>query len=140
MAARAQSFPGGDAYFAMGMAKEPKLNLQIEKRDNGYVVDLYEPPKKEKPKPPVMPTEAEIDEKLDAIADGFAAFMRSIYDKAAGEDWKEDEAKEKIRAAIKAFAPSIASPGEFRMPPMPRTEQNVFEKKADLLKYLEANL
>lgn len=128
-----------DGYLETG-PRTPKLNIRIEKRDNGYLIDLMDPPKrKERPKPPV-PSEDEINEKLDAMSDGIAAFMRSIMDKTAGEDWKEEETKEKIRVAMKAFAPSLVGPKEYANPPMPRVEQRVFEKKADLIKYLEENL
>lgn len=87
-----------------------------------------------------MPTEDEINARLDAISNGLSAFMKSILDKEAGEDWKGEDAKEKIREAIKAFAPSLGSPSAYQTPAMPRIENKVFEKKADLLKYLDENL
>lgn len=139
MAMGVGGFPGDD-YIDLPTLRQPKLNIKIEKRDNGYLVDLIDPPKrKERPKPPV-PSEDEINEKLDAMSDGIAAFMRSIMDKTAGEDWKEAETKEKIRTAMKAFAPSLVGPKDYVAPPTPRIEQRVFEKKADLIKYLEENL
>lgn len=132
---------GPEAFIGIGMAREPRLSLTIDKRDNGYVIDLLEPAKpKDRPKPTPMPTEDEINARLDAISNGLSAFMKSILDKEAGDDWKDGDAKEKIREAIKAFAPSLGSPMAYQNPPIPRIENKVFEKKADLLKYLDENL
>lgn len=135
-----QAYGPDDAFLSLSPHREPKLTVSIQKRDTGYVIDLHEAAKRERPKTTHVPTEEEINDKLDSISEGFAAFLGSIYDRADGEEWKGEEAKAKIRDAIKAFAPSIASPMEYRTAPMPRMEQRIFEKKADLIKYLETNL
>jgi hypothetical protein len=126
----------------------PTLTIGLVKTDNGYTVQLQESPKP----PPRVKTvsveasqeEADPDELIDRMVDGMGALMRAIHNDAAEEDWKKDDDKAKVRAAFKAIFPNIVSQVQRQQnyvpPEEPRYENLVFEKKEDLLKYLEKNL
>lgn len=143
------------------VGKQPFLQISVVKVDNGYQVSLYEPPKppsleeiqdarETREREAVKRAEAELcgaEEKIDAMIEGICAFARYIQDKAAGEDWKKDEVKEKIRTGFKAMFPSMVGihsrvtyPAPLGNPVRPRSELKVFEAKEALLKFLTDNL
>jgi len=153
------------AYVAGG---EPSLTASIRKVDNGYLLEFSAPPAPPTPEEQALiekaAAEAEklrrdqldeqiegMDAKIDAMVDGITAFMRYIQDKAAGEDWKQDEVKEKVREGFKAMFPQFNPQRELRglraelaaLPPPGgewRQESLVFGKLDDLVEFLKANL
>jgi hypothetical protein len=126
------------------------LQISIGKVDNGYTVNLLEPPKLPKVEATKSPSEmkevnVDMDEKIDKMIDGFTAFLRHINDKGAGENWKEDNNREQLREGFKMAFPGLAR-GAYQTPGAPRHvlrarhENRVFETKEALIKYLEENL
>lgn len=130
---------------------QDQLQISIRKMDNGFVVNLNEPPKRQ--------TEEELEKELeadrpknpeaqvDALVDGIVAFTKYINDKGAGEDWKDhsEEVKVQMRKGFKIFFPNL-NPDRSRRPRrpissyQPRVEQNVFQTKEELLAYIQKNL
>lgn len=135
-----------DGSFIPG-AEGPTLRITVLKVDNGYNLELASSPRRPKAIAPV-PSAAESmspDEIIDRMVDGMGAFIRSINDKGAGEDWKEDGDKGRIREAVKIFFPQLAHAAARAVTtedflPMPRHETLVFESKQSLMKFLETNL
>lgn len=149
---------------AYGMAYGDYLSISIQKTDNGFFVSLYDPPK--------QPTQEEIDqeikeqyehlreqmeqgsdgkgldERVDAMVDGLIAFQKHIMDRSTGEEWKGDDAKEKIREGFKVMFPQLAGDprrlkiyqGLRKPPKLPRQEQMVFQTVDQLVEYLKKNL
>lgn len=123
-----------------------RLTVSLVKMDNGYQIALVEPLKVEPPKTDAESIDDQFDAemKLDALIDGIIAFTRHLHDRSAGEDWK-DEDRGKIREGFRALFPSVSrviggGPPMFGVAPGPRVEQMVFQKKSDLLAYLDKNL
>lgn len=148
------SFPGyatGPEY--MEPSSQPKLQVSITKLDNGYVTRLHEL-KKRKPVPPISPSGNPFvgmtaDDIVDKLVDGMGAFLRTINDAGAGEDWKGGD-KAQVREAFKLIFPGIAQNAEQlarqtdqvdeEEAHIPRQETRVFESKESLMKYLDENL
>ena len=127
-------------------AEGPTLRITVLKVDNGYNLELASSPRRPQVVAPV-PGAAEgvsPDEMIDRMVDGMGAFIRSVNDKGAGEDWKEDGDRLKIREAVKTFFPQLAQQAARAVTPedfaMPRHESLVFESKQSLMKFLETNL
>lgn len=128
----------------------PSVSVQIGKVGNGYTVHLQSRP--ERPRHPVRPRpegpfqDLDPDQAIDKMVDGLGALIRSINDKGAGEDWKNDEDRQAIREVVKAIFPSVA--GHPHGPPVydyetmeqAKSEHLVFQEKSDLIAYLEKNL
>lgn len=147
--------PGAGGFIAIG-ADAPVISLKLAKLDNGYSVELMVNPKL-KPieevkeeiatavgaelNPPVEMTQDEI---IDRMVDGLGAFLRSINDKGAGENWKGEDEKGKIREAVKLIFPQVSRQtvpaNSYRNYEPPHHESKVFETKAGLMKYLDENL
>jgi hypothetical protein len=88
--------------------------------------------------PPVETASEE--ERIDAMVDAIAAFLRHINDKGTGgEDWQGDNDREKIRAGFKAMMPPNLMRGHRMYEPPPPPEQLVFKSKAELIKFIEEN-
>ena len=137
-----------------GIPLTPTLYVSIGKIDNGYILKLHTNPKRRIPRAVSAPNPfvgMDPDETIDKIVDGMGALIRSINDKGAGEDWKEDGDRAKVRDGFKAMFPSLVPPP----PPSkeelaeleaqvdaetPRSEQRVFESKEALIKYLTEQL
>jgi len=127
-------------------AEGPTLRITVLKVDNGYNLELASSPRHPQAIAPV-PSAAESmgpDEIIDRMVDGMGAFIRSINDKGAGEDWKEDGDKGRIREAVKIFFPQLAQQAQRvahnPLANLPRHETLVFESKQSLMKFLETNL
>jgi hypothetical protein len=141
---------GRAAYITSGPSiNQPAVRVELVKLGNGYMTELIE--NRQQPEPEVKEdiataVEAEldppsVDEQIDRMVEGLGAFMRSVHDKGAGEDWKEDGDKEKIRAAVKLFMPNVVrSDVGIKRYVAPRQESLVFESKKSLMEYLEKNL
>lgn len=114
-----------------------RLRVHVEKRDNGWTVDLNETPRLEHAPVIGVPAEKDADEILDNVIDAIRAFLSSIHDE--DDSWKGGDNREKMRNAVKAIFPGVTMP-RFELPPEPRTERRVFTDKAELLKYLGENL
>lgn len=134
---------------SVGIPLVPTVTVSIGKIDNGYVLKLNTIPKRRAPRVVAPPFAGmDPDEMIDKIVDGMGALIRSINDKGAGEDWKTDEDRAKVREGFKAMFPNLVPPpvhaddvaiavGEDLAP---RSESRVFESKIDLIKYLTENL
>lgn len=130
-------------------APMPTMKVVIARMDNGYVVQLQEL-QKPKPVPAIEPSENPFfgmssDDIIDKLVDGMGAFLRTINDAGAGEDWKGGD-KAQVREAFKLIFPGVAQNAEqlTRMRTEededPRRETRVFETKDALMKYLSENL
>lgn len=128
---------------------EFKLTISIQKADNGYFVGLVEPPdlkaykeaRRRERQERMKKLSGSIDERIDAMVDGVVAFQKFVLDKSAGEDWKGEDMREKMREGVKVAFPGIMreiTAGE--PPPQARQEQMVFETKEKLLEFLTKNL
>ena len=114
------------------------LYVAINKMDNGYTMELYDPPKF-----PEEEEEAEIvdeGEKIDKMIDGMVSFAKYFNNRSTGENWKEEDDKEKLREGFKVLFPSFnRGMGQVKAY-QAKNEQRVFENKKDLIEYLEKNL
>ncbi len=143
---------GGEAMFGEASGRflvgpgedKPKLIVSLEKKDNGYVLKLIEPPVFPESDPDELKPEevdADRDKKVDTMIDGVVAFTKSLNDKAAGEAWKGEEDKAKIREGFKLLFGMSAGRGRpFKPMPKARVENMVFPGKEELLAYLAKNL
>lgn len=141
MLGTAEPYIGPGAY---GGNDQPKLTVFVERKDNGYVLKLIEPPVF--PEPDVKTYDAkeidtDHDKQIDAMIDGLMAFTKSLNDKVTGgEEWKGDENRIKIREGFKL----MFGMGRRGMPikpfPEARIENMVFPAKEELLAYLAKNL
>jgi hypothetical protein len=134
---------------AMPYGRGPKLSIEIQKQDNGFTLQLIEPPDPSKEEEEYQKEaeanledlEKKAEEMIDKAVEGMVAFIRHIQDKSTGEEWKEGDDKEKMRAGFKAFfrhrLPSFVPRGQLRRD---RSENMVFASKEELLAYLAKNL
>lgn len=140
----------GSSYVA-GFSEEPSVVVSVQKLGNGYMLDLRTNPKRPPlPRPVHVPSPfvgQDPDELIDQILDGMSAIIRTINDKGAGEDWKDEENRKQVRDAFRIMFPSIASQIDRAVSDEPETtyeeprhEQLVFETKEKLFEYLTKNL
>jgi hypothetical protein len=122
---------------------EVKASLSAVRVSNGYVLTFRKGTERKSPlHPPSGPPPdggMSEEEKIDAMVEAIAAFTRHIGDKGAGDEWRDDGDREKIRAGFKALVPAslLRGPQEHRPPPPP--EQLVFQTKSELIKFIEEN-
>ena len=125
--------------FAGVIGRKIRLEVSIERLDNGYVVHLSAPPE---PIPDPEPETAapNVDAQLDNLMEGIPALGRAIAGGSEGEEWKNSETLGKAKDALKAIFPHIGRAG-FGLGPRPfRQEDLVFGSKEDLLAGLSKNL
>lgn len=126
------------AYMAIG--RKCRLEVSIEKLDNGYVVHLTAPPEPREPE--TGPAKPDLEAQLDTLMEGIPALGRAIAGGNEGEEWKNSEGLVKAKAALKAMFPSLEEQAVgLGMGPRPfRQEDLVFGSKEDLLAWLAKNL
>lgn len=125
--------------FAGVIGRKSRLEVSIERLDNGYVVHLSAPPE---PIPDPEPATAgpNVDAQLDKIMEGIPALGRAIAGGAEGEEWKKSENLEKAKDALKAIFPDFGQVAFAHAPRPFRQEDLVFGSKEDLLAWLSKNL
>jgi hypothetical protein len=145
--------PGGvGAYLTPEFSnKAPSVLIDIQKLENGYMLTLTTNP--EQPKPRIVKhtpspfVGQDPDELIDRVLDGLSALVRTINDKGAGEDWKDDENRKQVRDAFRVAFPNLSNQidqavSDEPVPQYvePRHEQLVFETKQKLFEYLMKEL
>ena len=140
---------GVPAYTMFGGSSEPgpSISISIEKVGNGYTLGLqtFPPPPKRRP-PSTSPFAGmETGEVVDRVIDSIGMLSRAINNKGAGEDWKGDEEREKLREGFRALFPGVYNQIEQAVEPpeiqvQPRAESLVFESKIALLEFLTKEL
>lgn len=128
-------FPG----YAIG--RKCRLEVSIERLDNGYVVHLTAP-QEPLAEPAAGPSTPDLEGQLDTLMEGIPALGRAIAGGNEGEEWKNSEGLTKAKAALKAMFPSLADRAMgMALGPRPfRQEDLVFSSKDDLLAWLAKNL
>lgn len=123
-----------DTHVIGGITLGGKVIVTISKCDNGYIVNLIEPPKFQKKQAP-----KNLDEEVDGLIDGIVALNKHM-EGTPGEEWREGNAadRKRIREAFKKTHPGLMH--QFEPCPEPRVEQKVFATKEDLFDYLKKNL
>ena len=118
-----------------GITLGGKVIVTISKCDNGYIVNLIEPPKHPKKQVP-----KNIDEEVDGLIDGLVALNKHMEGGVPGEEWREGSAadRKRIREAFKKPNPGLMH--QFEPCPEPRVEQKVFSSQVELFAYLKNNL
>ena len=146
-----QYVPGGIGAYLSPQSEEPSVVVSVQKLGNGYMLELRTNPPRPKPRivkyTPSPFVGQDPDELIDQILDGMSAIIRTINDKGAGEDWKDEENRKQVRDAFRIMFPSIASQIDRSVSDEPETtyeeprhEQLVFETKEKLFEYLTKNL
>ncbi len=136
----------GFAEYIGAPAGEATVLVSVGKVMNGYQVVLATRPKRKPVRPMLNPLAGmDPDEAIDRMVDTFGAFLRTIHDKGAGEDWKDGHGGDRqlIRDGFKAFLPHLAVSGyqtADESTELPRHETMVFGTKEQLMKYLDENL
>lgn len=120
------------------------LTITIQKCDNGYLVNLVEPPKETKRKRKL--TKEEENSLIDDLMEGVTDFHKKAHAESSvpGEEWKgaggssQDPAK--ARATFRAMFPGLVARALNLEPPEPKMERLVFPDKKSLVKFLNGRL
>lgn len=146
-----QYVTGGMGAYLSPQSEEPSVVVSVQKLGNGYMLELRTSPKRPPlPRPVHVPSPfagQDPDELIDRMIDGLGGLVRSINDKGAGEEWKDEENRKQVRDAFRVMFPSLTgnidrmvSDEPVQVYEEPRHEQLVFETKEKLFEYLTKNL
>ena len=126
--------------FSGVIGRKIRLEVSIERLDNGYVVHLSAPPEQiPEPEPPATPPN--VDAQLNKLMEGIPALGRAIAGGSEGEEWKNSENLGKAKDALKAIFPDLGRVAFGGHGPRPfRQEDLVFGSKEDLLAWLSKNI
>lgn len=126
-----------ETYTALGYSGTiGSFNVSISKADNGYRVEGDLHPSCDAVAETSLPDQ---DEALDGVIDGISAFLRHVHDIGAGEGWKVDDDKEKVRNGVRALFPAL-SRHTLAVPLQTNHKSLVFERKEDLMAWLAKTL
>lgn len=139
------------AQYLSPTSEEPSVVVSVQKLENGYMLELRTNPKQPKPRvvkrTPSPYVGQDPEELIDQILDGMSAVVRTINDKGAGEDWKDEDNRRQVREAFRIMFPSMASQIDQAVSDEPEPvyiepqhERLVFETKEKLFEYLTKNL
>lgn len=118
-----------------GINLSGKVIVTVSKCDNGFIVNLIEPPKIPKKQIP-----KNLDEEVDHLIDGLVALNKHMEGGIPGEEWRDGSPadRKRLREAFKRTNPGLMH--QFEPCPEPRIEQKVFTTKQELFAYLTNNL